>query len=209
MLPRRASPEPKCGATDASLFRGRHTRAYARLLQWFALPRVRDSSIMGLVMAVENRIVKVQKRNRALVRFDESRIHRAILGAAQSLGGFQQRFAARRQRGDFRGLRRGGRADRAIPGRRRRGVPQFGSAPSDSQFPADDRADPGRRAARPAQLWIPEHGGRLRLLSLGPALAAGRGHYARQVRGQRFSARRRWNGSPVEPRARRATRWRG
>ncbi len=43
---------------------------------------------MGVVMAVENRIVKVQKRNRALVRFDESRIHRAILGAAQSLGGF-------------------------------------------------------------------------------------------------------------------------
>ena len=40
-------------------------------------------------MAVQNRIVKVQKRNRALVRFDESRIHRAILGAAQSLGGFE------------------------------------------------------------------------------------------------------------------------
>ncbi len=40
-------------------------------------------------MAVENRIVKVQKRNRALVRFDEGRIHGAILRAAQSLGGFQ------------------------------------------------------------------------------------------------------------------------
>ena len=40
-------------------------------------------------MAVENRIVKVQKRNRALVRFDEGRIHRAILGAARSLGGFR------------------------------------------------------------------------------------------------------------------------
>ncbi len=39
-------------------------------------------------MAVQNRIVKVQKRNRALARFDESRIHRAILRAAQSLGGF-------------------------------------------------------------------------------------------------------------------------
>lgn len=43
-------------------------------------------------MAVENRIVKVQKRNRALVRFDESRIHRAILRAAQSIGGFRQDF---------------------------------------------------------------------------------------------------------------------
>jgi uridine kinase len=40
-------------------------------------------------MAVENRIVKVQKRNRALVRFDEGRIHRAILDAARSLGGFR------------------------------------------------------------------------------------------------------------------------
>jgi uridine kinase len=43
-------------------------------------------------MAVENRIVKVQKRNRALVKFDQARIHRAILRAAQSSGGFQQDF---------------------------------------------------------------------------------------------------------------------
>lgn len=43
-------------------------------------------------MPVENRIVKVQKRNRALVRFDEGRIHRAILRAAESIGGFQQDF---------------------------------------------------------------------------------------------------------------------
>ncbi len=41
-------------------------------------------------MPVENRIVKVQKRNRALVRFDESRIRRAILRAAESIGGLQQ-----------------------------------------------------------------------------------------------------------------------
>jgi uridine kinase len=41
-------------------------------------------------MSVENRIVKVQKRNRALVRFDETRIHRAILRAAESIGGFRQ-----------------------------------------------------------------------------------------------------------------------
>jgi uridine kinase len=41
-------------------------------------------------MAVENRIVKVQKRNRALVRFDADRIRRAILRAAQSIGGFAQ-----------------------------------------------------------------------------------------------------------------------
>jgi uridine kinase len=43
-------------------------------------------------MPVQNRIVKVQKRNRALVRFDETRIHRAILRAAESIGGFQQDF---------------------------------------------------------------------------------------------------------------------
>jgi len=41
-------------------------------------------------MAVQNRIVKVQKRNRALVKFDETRIRRAILRAAESIGGFRQ-----------------------------------------------------------------------------------------------------------------------
>jgi uridine kinase len=41
-------------------------------------------------MAVQNRIVKVQKRNRALVRFDQDRIRRAILHAAESIGGFHQ-----------------------------------------------------------------------------------------------------------------------
>jgi uridine kinase len=40
-------------------------------------------------MPVQNRIVKVQKRNRALVRFDEGRIAKAILRAAASIGGFQ------------------------------------------------------------------------------------------------------------------------
>ncbi|HLH54206.1 MAG TPA: ATP cone domain-containing protein [Verrucomicrobiae bacterium] len=43
-------------------------------------------------MAVENRIVKVQKRNRALLRFDTARIVRAVLRAAQSVGGFRQDF---------------------------------------------------------------------------------------------------------------------
>ncbi|PWU08072.1 MAG: hypothetical protein C5B50_30365 [Verrucomicrobia bacterium] len=43
-------------------------------------------------MAVQNRIVKVQKRNRALVRFDEEKIWRAILQAAQSIGGFAQDY---------------------------------------------------------------------------------------------------------------------
>jgi len=43
-------------------------------------------------MSVQNRIVKVQKRNRALVRFDESRIWKAILRAAESIGGFRQDF---------------------------------------------------------------------------------------------------------------------
>ena len=43
-------------------------------------------------MAVQNRIVKVQKRNRALVKFDESLIRRAILRAAESIGGFRQDY---------------------------------------------------------------------------------------------------------------------
>ena len=43
-------------------------------------------------MAVQNHIVKVQKRNRALVKFDPARIWRAILRAAESIGGFQQDY---------------------------------------------------------------------------------------------------------------------
>ena len=43
-------------------------------------------------MAVQNRIVKVQKRNRALVRFDKDRIGRAILRAGESIGGLAQDF---------------------------------------------------------------------------------------------------------------------
>ena len=43
-------------------------------------------------VAVQNRIVKVQKRNRALVRFDEARICRAVFRAAESIGGFHQDF---------------------------------------------------------------------------------------------------------------------
>ncbi len=43
-------------------------------------------------MPVQNRIVKVQKRNRALVRFDPARIARALLRAAASIGGFAQDF---------------------------------------------------------------------------------------------------------------------
>lgn len=43
-------------------------------------------------MPVQNRIVKVLRRNRALVRFDESRIWKAILRAAESIGGFRQDF---------------------------------------------------------------------------------------------------------------------
>lgn len=43
-------------------------------------------------MAVQNRIVKVQKRNRALVKFDASRIWRAIYRAAQSIGGCRQDY---------------------------------------------------------------------------------------------------------------------
>jgi uridine kinase len=43
-------------------------------------------------MPVQNRIVKVQKRNRALVRFDAARIWKAILDAAESIGGFRQDY---------------------------------------------------------------------------------------------------------------------
>jgi uridine kinase len=43
-------------------------------------------------MSVQNRIVKVQKRNRALVRFDQERIRKAMVRAAASIGGFQQDF---------------------------------------------------------------------------------------------------------------------
>jgi uridine kinase len=43
-------------------------------------------------MPVQNLIVKVQKRNRALVRFDPGRICKAIARAAGSVGGFQADF---------------------------------------------------------------------------------------------------------------------
>jgi uridine kinase len=39
---------------------------------------------------VQNRIIKVQKRNRALVTFDAAHISAAILRAAESIGGFEQ-----------------------------------------------------------------------------------------------------------------------
>jgi len=43
-------------------------------------------------MAVQNLIGKVQKRNRALVKFDPARIWKAIIRAAESIGGFQGDF---------------------------------------------------------------------------------------------------------------------
>ena len=43
-------------------------------------------------MAVQNLLVKVQKRNRALVRFDADHIRRAIFRAAESIGGFRSDF---------------------------------------------------------------------------------------------------------------------
>ncbi len=39
-------------------------------------------------MAVQNRIIKISKRNRALVTFDEGQIREAVLRAAESIGGF-------------------------------------------------------------------------------------------------------------------------
>ena len=43
-------------------------------------------------MSVQNRIVKIQRRNRALIRFDAARICKAIARAAESIGGFSQDF---------------------------------------------------------------------------------------------------------------------
>ena len=43
-------------------------------------------------MPVQNRIVKVQKRNRALVRFDARPHRQRHVRAAESIGGFQQDF---------------------------------------------------------------------------------------------------------------------
>src|ERR1017187_1648566 len=43
-------------------------------------------------MPVQNRIVKVQKRNRALVKFDSDRICKVIVRAAESIGGFHRDF---------------------------------------------------------------------------------------------------------------------
>jgi len=43
-------------------------------------------------MAVQNLIVKIQKRNRALMKFDPARIRKAIFRAAESIGGFQRDF---------------------------------------------------------------------------------------------------------------------
>ncbi|MGD0651799.1 MAG: hypothetical protein ABSA97_11790 [Verrucomicrobiia bacterium] len=43
-------------------------------------------------MAVQNRIIKIQKRNRTLVNFDAVHICSAILRAAESIGGFHQDY---------------------------------------------------------------------------------------------------------------------
>ena len=45
-------------------------------------------------MVVQNRIIKVLKRNRALVTFDAAHIARAVLRAAESIGGFRQDYLA-------------------------------------------------------------------------------------------------------------------
>ncbi len=43
-------------------------------------------------MTIQNRIIKVQKRNRALVTFDEDRICKAVLRAAETINGFRQDY---------------------------------------------------------------------------------------------------------------------
>jgi uridine kinase len=48
--------------------------------------------LLSGLMAVQNLIGKVQKRNRALVKFDPARIWKAIIRAAESIGGFQRDF---------------------------------------------------------------------------------------------------------------------
>jgi uridine kinase len=55
---------------------------------WFAFVRL----LFFAPMPVQNLIVKIQKRNRALVKFDASRIWQAIFRAAESIGGFQRDF---------------------------------------------------------------------------------------------------------------------
>ena len=54
-----------------------------------SVPPSRLESVQRTTMPVQNRIIKVQKRNRALVTFDEGFIRNAILRAAQSIGGFE------------------------------------------------------------------------------------------------------------------------
>jgi uridine kinase len=46
-------------------------------------------------MAVQNQIIKIQKRNRALVTFDPARIQTAILQATQTIGGFRHDYLPR------------------------------------------------------------------------------------------------------------------
>ena len=66
-------------------------------------------------MPVQNRIIKVQKRNRALVTFNGDRICGAILRAAQSIGGFQQDFLPEIN-GTIFEIVRFGRKDRGVHG---------------------------------------------------------------------------------------------
>ena len=112
---------------------------------------------------------------------------------AKSMGGFPAGFSARRQRHAFSTPAADGRQNRRVPGRRRRGLPQFGPAPSDRQFPAHDRDHPGRSAARVAQLRLSKHRRCLRLLPLGPALAARGRHYRRTSSSATVFPARRWN----------------
>ena len=88
-------------------------------------------------MPVQNRIVKVQKRNRALVKFDSDRIGKAILRAAESIGGFHRDFLPGMNDKDFQ--RAGfGRKHRGVSGGRGHCLPQFRPASPDFEFSADD-----------------------------------------------------------------------
>src|SRR3954471_17858336 len=74
--------------TDAAATRSRYAiRHFAFVVCFLPLEKMYPQNV-----SVQNRIVKVQKRNRALVRFDEARICRAVFRAAESIGGFHQDF---------------------------------------------------------------------------------------------------------------------
>ena len=154
---------------------------------------------------VQNRIVKVQKRNRALVKFDADKICRAILKAAQSIGGFDQDCLPGINEKIFDAWN----TDEALADFLADAV-VVGSIADEhhliSNFPPDDRRRSRTGAARLAQLRFSKHGGCLRVLSLGTALAAGRRDQPKKFVGNGFPERGHEQSAGVESHARRRHR---